>query len=61
MSKANLIVVYKWECAVWCGECGSGRLWSVGVRRCGEKRCGVLCEVVGVCVIVRDVARCIVL
>lgn len=31
----------------------------MGVRRCGEKRCGVLCEVVGVCVIVRDVARCI--
>ena len=71
MSKVNVIVVYKWECAVWCGECGvgecgSGRMWEweivdVGVRRCEEKRCRALCEVVGVCVIVRDVARCIVL
>ena len=49
VSKANLIAVCKWGCAVvWrmsSGRMHSGRLWSVGVRRCEVKRCGVLCEV----------------
>lgn len=38
MSKANLIVVYKWECAVWCGECGSGRMWEWEIVECGGEK-----------------------
>ena len=56
VSKANLIVVCMWGCAVWCGECGVG---ECEVGDCGVwdevQRCGVLCEVWGV------LCRCIVL
>ena len=43
MSKANQIVVYTWECAVWCGECGVGECGEgeCGVGECGVGECGV--------------------